>query len=209
MAHGNDSNINFGTSPGGNDDSRYAHLIKKLGEHYTKYQFEFLVEYKIYGQAVQLFQFSRVSEGGRRKSCMLTFNANPGDVLWNIRQTDKHSIAELMRVHKRVGRPGSFSQSLFHGKEFFANEDAVAQGPRAHGPRYRNYPRRSPAEQNEVQNYKQHNETHPTIQSSPVSQASPLPRRTIPSPLKPQKSETPLSLDKLKDLFKSKGWIKH
>jgi hypothetical protein len=62
---------------------------------------------------------------------MLTFNFNPGDIIWNVQSIDKRSITELMRIHNRTtGNTKVYSQSLFRGRDFFSDKDARTITPR-------------------------------------------------------------------------------
>lgn len=127
------------------NENRVSVLASKLKSFYGQYDFSFEVEYFIYNQEVQIYSFWPCTSQNRGKY-MLTFNSNPGDVIWNLQSIDKRSITELLRVHNRTSGTKNYSQSLFRGRDFFEDRDArVISRPRRFDNRQSPKPIDSPA----------------------------------------------------------------
>ena len=173
-------------------DERYTALTEQLVESYSNYSFRFLKHYSIYGQEVQLFYYEKAStENSRRRASgvMLTFNGNPGDILWNIQNDTKEGIVEILRIHNRIGRnPGSFSTTLFKGPmDMGKMEDHRSQLPQLRP-------------QKKTSDYPQNNQRKPQVY---VTKKPDEPQKIIRN-----EKPTSVTMEKFKELAMKKGWIK-
>lgn len=178
--------------------SRYRQLEQQLSSLYNKYVFVFEGEYKIYNQDIQIFSFcNRGQDPSRgRQKMMLTFNGNPGDVLWNLQSTDKDAITQLMRIHNRTSKQ-TYSPGLFRGRSFFGDTNATTMnyGPKKFRPgSYMPKPHETSIGQEKKE---------PQFQEKKyIRETAPKPQTSVPkTPAKPD-------FNKLKELALKKGWIK-
>jgi len=170
-------------------DEKYTALTEELIKSYPNYSFRFLKHYSIYGQEVQLFYYEKAStENSRRRASgvMLTFNGNPGDILWNIQNDTKEGVVELLRIHNRIGRTrGSFSTTLFKGPmDMGKMEDTRPYSPLVHTQK------KSP----------------PRPQEKPKVYATKKP--LLPPKIIRNEKPTSVTMEKFKELAMKKGWIK-
>jgi hypothetical protein len=167
---------------------RYSELTKELVNLYPNFSFRFSKHYTIFGQEVQLFYYEKtLSENRRRASgIMLTFNGNPGDILWNIQNDTKEGILELLRIHNRIGKSTqSFSKTLFKGPM----DMGKMEDPRPYIPHH-STPQKRSSEHN--------NQKGPVYLARKSNEEQP---RRIEKP-------TPVTMEKFKELALKKGWIK-
>ena len=171
---------------------KYNELVKQLKGLYPQYSFRFSKHYNIFGQEVQLFYYEKAStENSRRRASgiMLTFNGNPGDILWNIQNDTKQGILEILRIHNRIGtKRGAFSTTLFKGPMDMGNmEDTRPYISPSFHTQKKSPPPRPQQEKPKVYVTKKPDEPQKTIRNE-----------------KP----TSVTMEKFKELALKKGWIK-
>jgi len=181
-------------------------LATKLREAYNQYSFSFIHSFVIYNQDIQVFGFTKVKNDpgapGRKSSgYMLTFGANPADVLWNIGGTDKATIISLLKSQNRLTSTSRSSQSLFRGHLYEPMDEQLPQRqekPKAPPPSPLVQPKQPAIKQPVPQRRIVPQERNDAPVNRPIRTSS------VQSNHKPSKE----SLDLLKKIAKEKGWIK-
>ncbi|MFH1729479.1 MAG: hypothetical protein ABIA04_13805 [Pseudomonadota bacterium] len=195
-----------------NNSEKFRFLTQKLSQMYPDYSFDFVDSYRYYSTQVQVFYYEKKHDQShirrrRARGCMLTFNENPGDVIWNLQGSDKRSIFELLKVHDRVGKNKNLSQNLFRGSSFKHSDEIGYVRQDSTNIYKKNY---KPKLTQEVDGNKAFSNSANSEEKSKSPKSAYKSQKKTPSPPQYSKPEKPTNdlMEKFKQAAKDKGWMK-